>query len=418
MTPSASRRGRRALLAAVRAHEELGAAIGRAACTRASSTRRHRRRSGRGRAPRRASSAAFERPSGGLEVRVLGARGKQQAELSSSRGPSRAERNIVVKGEQVNEPSGVSRSQRIDARASRGARRDAAVLQRALRQSVERARLRARGARAASDRRASGSRSFLRVAPEEIVFTSGGHRVGQLGGKGLALARGRGHLITSQIEHHAVLRAGQCARERRASRLTYLDVDGTAWSIPTTVRRAIRPDTIGISIMHANSEIGTIQPDRGDRPHRPRARHPVPRGRGADLRQAADRPRRARHRHAVVLGPQDLRPQGHRRALRPQGHQDGLRPARWRARAAPAGRAPRTCPASSGFGKAVEVRGRRHGGGAARGDRRCAIGCGRASGARVPDVRLNGHPDRAAARNREHAASAGWSRNPSCSDWT
>jgi cysteine desulfurase len=100
---------------------------------------------------------------------------------------------------------------------------------------------------------------FLGVAPEEIVFTSGGTESDNLGVKGLAWARGRGHLITSRVEHHAVLRACQWL-ETQGFAVTYLGVDGHGMVDPDDVKRAIRPDTIGISIMHANSEVGTIQP--------------------------------------------------------------------------------------------------------------------------------------------------------------
>jgi cysteine desulfurase len=100
---------------------------------------------------------------------------------------------------------------------------------------------------------------FLRVAPEELVFTSGGTESDNLGVKGLAWARGRGHLITSKIEHHAVLRACQWL-ETQGFTVTYVGVDGHGMIDPDDVKRAIRPDTIGISIMHANSEVGTIQP--------------------------------------------------------------------------------------------------------------------------------------------------------------
>jgi cysteine desulfurase len=97
------------------------------------------------------------------------------------------------------------------------------------------------------------------VAPEEIVFTSGGTESDNLGVKGLAWARGRGHLITSTIEHHAVLRACQWL-EGQGFAVTYVGVDSHGMVDPDDVKRAIRPDTIGISIMHANSEVGTIQP--------------------------------------------------------------------------------------------------------------------------------------------------------------
>jgi cysteine desulfurase len=102
---------------------------------------------------------------------------------------------------------------------------------------------------------------FLRVRPEEIVFTSGGTESDNFGVKGLAWARGRGHIITSKIEHHAVLRTCQ-ALEAQGFTVTYLPVDEHAMIDPDDVRRALRPDTIAISIMHANSEVGTIQPAR------------------------------------------------------------------------------------------------------------------------------------------------------------
>ena len=102
---------------------------------------------------------------------------------------------------------------------------------------------------------------FLRARPDEIVFTSGGTESDNFGVKGLAWARGRGHLITSQVEHHAVLRTCQ-ALEAQGFTVSYLPVDETGMIDPDDVRRALRPDTIGISIMHANSEVGTIQPVR------------------------------------------------------------------------------------------------------------------------------------------------------------
>src|SRR5262245_20893035 len=100
---------------------------------------------------------------------------------------------------------------------------------------------------------------FLGVAPEEIVFTSGGTESDNLAIKGVAHARSTGHIITSQVEHHAVLRTCQ-ALERAGFAVTYLPVDGTGMVDPDAVRAAIRPDTILITIMFANSEIGTIMP--------------------------------------------------------------------------------------------------------------------------------------------------------------
>jgi cysteine desulfurase len=102
---------------------------------------------------------------------------------------------------------------------------------------------------------------FLRVGKEEVVFTSGGTESDNMAVKGVALARGRGHIITTKIEHHAVLRAVQTL-ETQGFAATYLEVDGHGMVDPAALRRAIRPDTILISIMHANSEIGTVQPAR------------------------------------------------------------------------------------------------------------------------------------------------------------
>lgn len=116
-----------------------------------------------------------------------------------------------------------------------------------------------RDARAAVDAARERVAAFLRVRPDELVFTSGGTESDNFGLKGLALARGRGHLITSTIEHHAVLRSAQ-ALESQGYTVTYLRVDAHGMVDPDDVRRALRPDTIAISVMHANSEVGTIQP--------------------------------------------------------------------------------------------------------------------------------------------------------------
>jgi len=116
-----------------------------------------------------------------------------------------------------------------------------------------------REARAGLDTARERVARFLKVAPEELVFTSGGTESDNLGVKGLAFARGKGHLITSKVEHHAVLRACQWL-ESQGFAVTYLSVDGHGMVDPDEVARSIRPDTIGISVMHANSEVGTIQP--------------------------------------------------------------------------------------------------------------------------------------------------------------
>jgi cysteine desulfurase len=102
---------------------------------------------------------------------------------------------------------------------------------------------------------------FLRVGKEEIVFTSGGTESDNMAIKGVAMARRQGHIITTKIEHHAVLRAVQYL-ETLGFGATYLDVDSYGMVDPDALRQAIRPDTVLISMMHANSEIGTVQPAR------------------------------------------------------------------------------------------------------------------------------------------------------------
>ena len=98
-------------------------------------------------------------------------------------------------------------------------------------------------------------------SPEEIVFTSGGSEANNLALKGVFFARDRDHphIITTRIEHPAIL--SPCAfLERLGAQVAYLPVDSTGRIDPDTLRRAITPDTILISVMHANNEVGTIQP--------------------------------------------------------------------------------------------------------------------------------------------------------------
>ena len=116
-----------------------------------------------------------------------------------------------------------------------------------------------REARAGVDTARERVARFLGAAPDEVVFTSGGTESDNMALKGIAFARGRGHFITSKIEHHAVLRTCQTL-EAQGFDVTYLPVDEYGMVSPEDVKRALRPDTIAISVMHANSEIGTIQP--------------------------------------------------------------------------------------------------------------------------------------------------------------
>jgi len=100
---------------------------------------------------------------------------------------------------------------------------------------------------------------FFGVKPEEIFFTSGGTEADNLALKGIASAFGKGHIITSQIEHHAILHTAKWL-ENHGFDVTYLPVDKYGFVNPEDVEKAIRKDTILISIMHANNEIGTIEP--------------------------------------------------------------------------------------------------------------------------------------------------------------
>ena len=102
---------------------------------------------------------------------------------------------------------------------------------------------------------------ILGAEAREIVFTSGGSEADNLAIKGAALAqRGKGnHIITSAIEHHAVYDTCRYL-EKYGYNVTFLPVSAEGMVDPGSVAAAIRPETILVSIMHANNEIGTIQP--------------------------------------------------------------------------------------------------------------------------------------------------------------
>jgi len=116
-------------------------------------------------------------------------------------------------------------------------------------------------ARAAMEGARAKIAAFLGAKPAEIVFTSGGTESDNFAIKGVAWAnRKKGdHVITSAIEHHAVLETCRFL-EKEGFRVTYLPVDGDGLVDPADVVKAITDRTTLISIMHANNEIGTIEP--------------------------------------------------------------------------------------------------------------------------------------------------------------
>lgn len=95
--------------------------------------------------------------------------------------------------------------------------------------------------------------------PREIVFTSGATEADNLAIKGVAEARGGGHMITAATEHKAVLDTCR-ALEKRGFQVTYLPVREDGLIELDALAEAITPSTILVSVMHANNEIGTIQP--------------------------------------------------------------------------------------------------------------------------------------------------------------
>lgn len=102
---------------------------------------------------------------------------------------------------------------------------------------------------------------FIGAKPKEIYFTSGGSESDNWAVKGAALARqdkGK-HIITSKIEHHAILHTCEFL-EKQGFEVSYIDVDENGVIKLEELKKAIREDTILISVMFANNEIGTIQP--------------------------------------------------------------------------------------------------------------------------------------------------------------
>jgi cysteine desulfurase len=103
--------------------------------------------------------------------------------------------------------------------------------------------------------------AMLGCDASEVVFTSGGSEANNLALKGVFFASDQPakHIITTQVEHPAIVEPCRFL-ERLGAEVTWLPVDATGRVDPEELRAAIRPETILISIMHANNEVGTIQP--------------------------------------------------------------------------------------------------------------------------------------------------------------
>jgi cysteine desulfurase len=103
---------------------------------------------------------------------------------------------------------------------------------------------------------------LLGARPSEILFTGCGTESDNLALRGVALAqRGRGnHIITTPIEHHAVGNTCEQLAHEFGCRVTYVPVDGYGVVNPDDVARAITPQTVLISVMYANNEVGTVEP--------------------------------------------------------------------------------------------------------------------------------------------------------------
>ncbi len=121
-----------------------------------------------------------------------------------------------------------------------------------------------RRARRALDDARDRIAQVLNCRANEIVFTGCGSESDNLAVKGVAMAqseqRGFRHVVTSRVEHHAVLHACEWLARHLGFHVTYLDVDDFGRVSPDAVGAAVRPDTALVSIMYANNEVGTVEP--------------------------------------------------------------------------------------------------------------------------------------------------------------
>lgn len=115
--------------------------------------------------------------------------------------------------------------------------------------------------RKATDEARETVANLIGASPEEIIFTSGGTEADNLALKGVpaALEKKGKHIVASSIEHHAVLSTLKYL-EKRGCKVSFLPVDEHGWLDPGEVEEAITSQTVLISVMHANNEVGTIEP--------------------------------------------------------------------------------------------------------------------------------------------------------------
>lgn len=100
----------------------------------------------------------------------------------------------------------------------------------------------------------------MTARPDEILFTSGGTESDNLAILGVCRAVGKGHIVTTTIEHQAVLEAVHHLEKKEGFEVSYVPVDAQGIVAPQAIEQALRPDTVLVSVMYANNEIGTIQP--------------------------------------------------------------------------------------------------------------------------------------------------------------
>ncbi len=120
----------------------------------------------------------------------------------------------------------------------------------------------AREARRAVDEARQKVADIIGAKPEEVVFTSGGTESDNLALKGVADALGKrgNHIITTAVEHHAILHVCEYLAKHRGFDITYMPVDRYGLVEPDAVGRAITDKTVLVSVMHANNEIGSVEP--------------------------------------------------------------------------------------------------------------------------------------------------------------